>query len=140
MSTFNHHDDPAAVVAKAMMLRSNNDQLLRLLSAALAQGGPAAEALVSHARQAVCNPCELGATHSRYLVSWVIDIDDAQSPRDAAQRAHACQTRPGTLATCFTVLDTVTGEAHEIDLHDDTPVALRLTLAAASIQAGESRH
>lgn len=42
-----------------------------------------------------------------YRVAWFIDVD-ASTPRDAAERARAAQTRPGTTAVVFEVAE-VTG-------------------------------
>lgn len=57
----------------------------------------------------------------RYLVTWEIDIFDADSPREAAQQAFDAVRRPGTLATVFKVVEHDTGgEAISIDLLDDS--------------------
>jgi len=62
-----------------------------------------------------------------YRVSWEIDID-ADSPREAAERALEIQRRPDSTATVFTVRDE-TGESIEVDLGegsyatDDDPPA-----------------
>lgn len=37
-----------------------------------------------------------------YRVTWIIDVD-AASPREAAEKARAAQTRPDTTATVFQV-------------------------------------
>jgi hypothetical protein len=37
-----------------------------------------------------------------YRVTWEIDVE-ADSPRQAAEKARAAQVRPGTIATVFTV-------------------------------------
>lgn len=50
-----------------------------------------------------------------YRVSWVIDVD-ADSPRDAAWKARRAATRPGSIATVYSVEDRTTGETTEIDL------------------------
>lgn len=39
----------------------------------------------------------------RYLVTWEIDIEDADSPEDAARQAFAHMQRPGTSANVFKV-------------------------------------
>ena len=49
-----------------------------------------------------------------YRVSWEIDID-ADSPREAAERALEIQRRPDSIATVFTVRDE-TGKSIEVDL------------------------
>ncbi len=38
-----------------------------------------------------------------YLVSWVIDIDDAANAEDAARKARAIQVRPDSTANVFSV-------------------------------------
>jgi hypothetical protein len=55
-----------------------------------------------------------------YRVSWEIDID-ADSPREAAERALEIQRRPDSIATVFTVRDE-TGESIEADLDEDSYV------------------
>jgi hypothetical protein len=52
-----------------------------------------------------------------YRVSWDIDID-ADSPREAAERALEIQRRPDSIATAFTVRDEA-GESIEVDLDED---------------------
>lgn len=39
-----------------------------------------------------------------YLVTWKIDIE-AETPREAAEKARAIQLRPGSIATVFEVLE-----------------------------------
>jgi hypothetical protein len=53
-----------------------------------------------------------------YRVSWEIDID-ADSPREAAERALEIQRRPDSIATVFTVRDE-SGESIEVDLGEDS--------------------
>ena len=55
---------------------------------------------------------------TNYRVSWEIDID-ADSPRDAAEKAVEIQRRPDSIATVFTVWDD-TGESIEIDLDENS--------------------
>lgn len=62
----------------------------------------------------------------RYLVQWEIDIEDADSPREAALRAQACQQRAGTTATVFSVTDRHTGRTHVVDLDDGGEIDLVL--------------
>lgn len=53
-----------------------------------------------------------------YVVRWVIDITDVDTPEEAAWRARVIQLDPENIATCFEVTseDNVT---HDIDLLDD---------------------
>ena len=51
-----------------------------------------------------------------YKVSWTIDVE-ATSPREAAEKARAYQTKPRTTATVFTVAS-ASGEPQVIDLHE----------------------
>jgi hypothetical protein len=39
----------------------------------------------------------------RYLVTWTIDIDDAETPYGAAEAAFRMMQEPGTECTCFEV-------------------------------------
>jgi hypothetical protein len=45
-----------------------------------------------------------------YVVSWTIDVE-ADSPREAAEMARACQTRQGTTAVVFEVREVVSRRA-----------------------------
>ena len=49
-----------------------------------------------------------------YRVTWEIDIE-ADSPREAAELARACQVRPGTTAVVFDCADE-SGETTRVDL------------------------
>lgn len=51
-----------------------------------------------------------------YLVTWEIDADEVDSPREAAEFARWAQTNPGTIATVFRVTDKATGETVTVDL------------------------
>jgi hypothetical protein len=53
-----------------------------------------------------------------FRVSWEIDID-ADSPREAAERALETQRRPDSIATAFAVRDEA-GELMEVDLGEDS--------------------
>ncbi len=53
-----------------------------------------------------------------FTVVWEIDIDNAETPREAAELARNHQTAPGTSAVVFTVLDE-DGNSHHIDLLDN---------------------
>jgi hypothetical protein len=57
-----------------------------------------------------------------YRVTWVMDVE-ANSPHDAAIKARAAQTRPGTTATVFEVVAREGGQdaglPDEIDLSED---------------------
>lgn len=54
-----------------------------------------------------------------YLVSWTIDVFDADSPEEAAWKARVIQLDPDNIATFFDVKETPYGEHHSIDLLDD---------------------
>lgn len=126
MKTPNRRDD-AKAVAQALALAASSEDLLQLLQAALHASGKTGAMLAARAHDVVAAAQATEACPSRYLVIWTIDIDDADSPREAAEWAHECQIRPGTTATCFTVVDNVTGVSHEVDLDGDTPIPVRLT-------------
>jgi len=53
-----------------------------------------------------------------YRVSWEMDIE-ADSPREAAERALEIQRRPDSIATVFSVRDEA-GESIEVDLDEDS--------------------
>lgn len=57
-------------------------------------------------------------TDRRYLVTWVIDIEDVDSPTEAAEKAWEHMRRPGSTANVFTVTDD-TG-TYEVDLDEKT--------------------
>ena len=59
--------------------------------------------------------------HSKrdFLVTWVTDIEDSESPREAAQRAFEMMQREGTWANVFTVKNKKTGEETTVDLLED---------------------
>lgn len=67
---------------------------------------------------------ERGDGTDQYDVQWGIDVE-ADGPRDAAERARAAQLAPGSIATCFTVVNKATGEALAVDLSENTvePIA-----------------
>ena len=50
-----------------------------------------------------------------YRVTWTIDID-ADTPREAAQRALDIQRDPDSCATCFEVTDPTAPMTIDIDL------------------------
>jgi len=50
-----------------------------------------------------------------YKVIWEIDIDDAESPKDAAEQALAVQRDPESIATVFEVIYE-DGESTTVDL------------------------
>ena len=60
-----------------------------------------------------------------YRVRWEIEIE-AEAPRDAAEKARHCQTKPGTSATVFEIAEIHpyairrTGKPVTIDLTPDT--------------------
>jgi hypothetical protein len=54
-----------------------------------------------------------------YRVLWEIDIFDADSPREAAEKALEIQRKPDSIATVFTVRDE-TDESAAVDLDDDS--------------------
>jgi hypothetical protein len=52
-----------------------------------------------------------------YSVSWEIDID-ADSPREAAEKARAIQLREGSIATVFMVFND-RGDGVQVDLLEE---------------------
>ncbi|QIG69183.1 hypothetical protein EVB78_149 [Rhizobium phage RHph_N1_15] len=55
----------------------------------------------------------------RYFVTWEIDVEDADSPEDAARIAAEIMQRPGTTANVFKVIEfDSTGEAVTVDLEE----------------------
>lgn len=66
-----------------------------------------------------------------YVVEWMIDIDDADSPRQAAEKAFAIVQRPGTSANVFDVTGE-DSETHRIDLQEiwQQEAAARIGLTA----------
>lgn len=54
-----------------------------------------------------------------YLVTWEIDADEVDTPREAAEFARWAQTNPGTIATVFQVRDKETGETFRVDLSEE---------------------
>lgn len=54
-----------------------------------------------------------------YLVSWTIDVFDADSPEEAAWKARVIQLNPDNQATCFEMKEMPDGEQHYVDLMDD---------------------
>lgn len=55
---------------------------------------------------------------NRYLIRWEIDLD-GESPLSAAREALEIMRDPASTATIFDVIDTVTGEKHEVDLYKE---------------------
>lgn len=60
-----------------------------------------------------------GTTMNDYLVTWAIDAESLDSPREAAQYARDAQVREGTWATVFDVKDIQTGQVTRVDLLTD---------------------
>lgn len=55
-----------------------------------------------------------------FIVTWEIDIFDAASPREAAQRAFDMMRKHDTTATVFTVIEhDGSGEAVTVDLLEE---------------------
>ncbi len=54
-----------------------------------------------------------------YVVTWAIDAESMNSPREAAEYARDAQIRPGTWAVVFDVKDIRTGEITRVDLLAD---------------------
>lgn len=52
-----------------------------------------------------------------YLVTWEITID-AESPKEAAEKALSIQRNPSSIATVFSVEDLDTDEQSRIDLEE----------------------
>lgn len=52
---------------------------------------------------------------TEYRVTWKIDVFNAETPREAAEKASAIMLRKGTSATCFTV-QAADGTVTEVDL------------------------
>lgn len=63
------------------------------------------------------------AASRTFAVSWETEVEDACSPRQAAERARA-QQHPSTSATVFVVTDALSGEATTVDLHEDMVVVV----------------
>ena len=57
---------------------------------------------------------------SHYIVSWVIDVFDADDHHDAARKALAIQRDPDSVAVVFSVKEPGNGPTIDIDL-DVTP-------------------
>lgn len=55
---------------------------------------------------------------ANYLVRWEIDIDDVDSPREAAERAWEAMRRPDSIANVFGVTD-ADGIVTTVDLEED---------------------
>ncbi|MHB0965300.1 MAG: hypothetical protein ACYC36_02490 [Bellilinea sp.] len=53
-----------------------------------------------------------------YTVTWNIDIFDADSPREAAEKALAIHRDPSSVATVFSVEDNTTKITSVIDLEE----------------------
>ena len=53
-----------------------------------------------------------------YKVYWEIDIE-ADSGREAAERALEIQRKPGSMATCFTVWREGSGRKEDFDLSEE---------------------
>lgn len=60
---------------------------------------------------------------AKFLVTWVIDIEDEDSHVDAARKAFEIMQRPGTTANVFDVQeklgDTLIGEVKRVDLEEE---------------------
>lgn len=54
-----------------------------------------------------------------YRVTWEIDVEDAEDPREAAERAWAHMRWPTSTANYFTVKDVDTGESVDVDLSEE---------------------
>jgi len=56
-----------------------------------------------------------------YTVTWEIDVFDAASPRDAAQKAFDIMRKPDTTATVFHVIehDDASGDYTSVDLLEE---------------------
>lgn len=55
---------------------------------------------------------------AKYLVTWVIDIDDAKSPKEAAKEAFGYMQKEGTSACVFEVKNKKTKKVKTVDLGD----------------------
>jgi hypothetical protein len=53
----------------------------------------------------------------RYLVTWTIDMD-ADSPEEAAACAFRIQRDASSIATCFDVTDSETGQIKAVDVQE----------------------
>lgn len=53
---------------------------------------------------------------ANYLVTWTIDIEDVDSPAEAARQALKIQRKKNSIATVFTVKDKRTGHTASVDL------------------------
>jgi len=51
-----------------------------------------------------------------YRVVWEIDVEDAESPEEAAERALCTMQERDSIATVFTVIDLDTNETRVVDL------------------------
>ncbi len=60
---------------------------------------------------------DVGKNPNGFFVSWVIDIDDADTAIDAARQARSMQS-PGTSAVCFDVIGKDTLQRTSVDLLD----------------------
>jgi hypothetical protein len=61
-----------------------------------------------------------------YFVTWTIDIEDAQTPEEAAQRCRDIMLDPESEAVVYEVLDNSTGVKHVIDLMElNDPIGCR---------------
>lgn len=75
-----------------------------------------------------------------YRVTWVIDIEEATGPHEAAERARAHQ-HPATTAVVFECLDVATGKTTEVDLLDGRDLGLITRVVyASSDQESASVH
>ena len=55
---------------------------------------------------------------ANYVVTWAIDVQDADSPEEAARQALEIQRDPYSTATVFEVVDRHTGDKIFIDLEE----------------------
>ena len=55
------------------------------------------------------------SSNARYVATWTIDIEDANSPVEAARYARRMQA-PGTSAVVFDVTNLQSGETVSVDL------------------------
>lgn len=53
---------------------------------------------------------------SNYLVTWCIDVDDTDSPENAAIQAFEIMQDKDSQATFFSVIDKNTGKSVDVDL------------------------
>ena len=54
-----------------------------------------------------------------FVVSWSIDIENVDTPEEAAGEALRIMRDPASIATVFDVLDCDTNTVHRVDLDED---------------------